>query len=150
MGFGLSRCCPEKEQVTAQHELDRLFSDFWGGGFLWHLDSPGVFAPAMDVEETPEELVIQTELPGMKRENIQLQVYQDLLEITGERKSEARQQKHTLRRSERFYGKFRRVLQLPAGVEGVKGKARYEDGVLTIRLSKRPEARAKELSIEVQ
>jgi HSP20 family protein len=150
MGFGLARCQPATDLAPVQNEAERLFNDFWGGGFLWHLDSPGVYAPAMDVEETPEAWVVKTELPGMKREGIRVQVYQDLLEVTGERKGETEQKENKLRRSERFYGKFRRVLRLPMGVEGSKGKARYEDGVLSIHLPKQPEARAKELSIEVQ
>lgn len=110
----------------------------------------GFWAPLLDVEETTEEVVVQAELPGMKKEEIKLQVQGDTLLITGERKSQARTQDKTLHRAERVYGKFQRVIQLPSEVDGSRTRATYEAGVLTIQLPKREEAKPKEIQIEVK
>ena len=106
--------------------------------------------PSMDVEETQNEIVVRAELPGLKKEEIHLRAEGDALVLTGERKQEAETKDKTLHLVERSYGKFHRVIQLPAEVDGACASAGYEEGVLTIHLPKREEAKPREISIEVR
>ena len=109
-----------------------------------------LWVPAIDVEETPKEVIIRAELPGLKREEIHLQAQRDTLVLTGERKQEVETEEKTLHWVERFYGKFQRVLRLPSDVDGAQASATYENGVLVIRLPKKEEAQNREIAIEVK
>ncbi len=93
------------------------------------------WVPLLDVEETREELVIRADLPGLKKEDMKLQIEGSVLVLAGARKP---------------YGQFQRALQLPSEVDGGRATAAYEAGVLTVRLPKREEAKPKEIAIEVK
>jgi HSP20 family protein len=119
-----------------QDELDRLFdgsSQGWG--------------PTLDVHEDKEGYTIQVELPGMKREEIEVTLQDDSLVISGERKSETLKEETTVHRQERYFGKFSRALTFPTAVAGDKVKAAYKDGVLTISLPKADEAKPKQITV---
>jgi HSP20 family protein len=121
-----------------QDELDRLFgsqSDFW--------------APALDVREDKDKFVIRTELPGLKREDIEVSLQDGTLVISGERKFEEVEEGVEVRRQERYYGKFQRALTLPELVAADKVKADYKDGVLTVTLPKTEEAKPKKIDVSV-
>lgn len=137
MAFEMTRWEPV-ELTTLERQLNQLF----GNEKLW--------MPAMDVEETKDEVLVRAELPGLKKEEIRLQVHGDALVLSGERKQESERNDRRLHIVEREYGQFQRVIQLPAEVDGAQAKAQYEAGVLTIRLPKREEAKPKEISIEVK
>ena len=134
MGFGLRKCDPL--QVVLREDIDGLFGDFW--------------APLIDVEETKDEIIVKAQLPGLKREEIKLQVQQDALVISGERKAESETEEKTVHLVETVYGKFQRVLGLPVDVKADSASATYEAGILTVRLPKAEEAKPKEISIEVK
>ena len=133
MPYGLTNWDPFRGLLTIQEDTNRLF-----------------WVPSMDVEETVEEIVVRAELPGMKKEEIHLQAQGDTLVLTGERAQESRTGERTLHLVERSYGKFHRVIQLPAEVDGTRAKAGYENGVLAIRLPKREESKPREIAIEVK
>ena len=119
-----------------QDELDRLF------------ESPlTAWAPALDVHEDKNGFSIRVELPGMKREDIEVSLQDGALVISGERKAEAVQEGTEVHRQERYYGKFSRALTLPAAVAGDKVKAQYKDGILTVTLPKAEEAKPKTISV---
>jgi len=125
-------------------EIDRLnnmFSNFYGEGL-----SRG-WVPAVDIYEGAEhELVIKAELPDMKREDITVTFENNVLTLKGERKNEevARDRFHRL---ERFRGAFSRSFTLPATVDPANISANYKDGVLTVRLPQRAEAKPKQIAV---
>jgi HSP20 family protein len=122
--------------TNLQDELDRLF------------ESPlQAWTPALDVHEDKDGYSIRVELPGMKREEIEVSIQDDALIISGERKAESVAEGTEVHRQERFYGKFSRALTLPAAVAGDKVKAAYKDGVLTVSLPKAEEAKPRQITI---
>jgi HSP20 family protein len=122
--------------ANLQDELERLFES-----------SSRTWAPALDVREDKESYTIRVELPGMKREEIEVSIQDDALLISGERKAEEVKEGSEVHRQERFYGKFSRVLTLPTAVDGTKVKAAYKDGVLTVTLPKAEEAKPKQIAV---
>jgi HSP20 family protein len=121
-----------------QDELDRLFESPLTG-----------WAPALDVQEDKDSFVVRTELPGLKREDIEVSLHDGVLVISGERKAEGTQAGVETLRQERFYGKFQRGLTLPKPVAADKITAQYKDGVLSVTLPKVEEAKPKQIDISV-
>lgn len=95
------------------------------------------WAPAVDISETAKAYVIKAELAGMKREDIQVELNDGLLRISGERKYEKKDADDRQHRIERFYGSFARSFSLPDNVDAQAFKAEYADGVLTLTVPKR-------------
>ena len=122
--------------TSLQDELDRLFEAPMTG-----------WAPALDVHEDKENFSVRVELPGLKREDIEVSLHDGALVITGERKEEKVTEGTEVHRQERFYGKFTRALTLPAAVAGDKVKAQYKDGILTVTLPKAEEAKPKAITV---
>ena len=91
---------------------------------------------------------MKVELPGMKKEDIEISLHDGCLSISGERKSEQKFEDAEVYRAERFVGRFQRTVTLPAPVAADKAKADYKDGVLTITLPKTEEARPKQISVQ--
>ena len=118
--------------ANLQDELDRLFESPLTG-----------WAPALDVHEDKDSFSIRVELPGMKREDIEVSLQDGALVISGERKEEKITEGTEVHRQERFYGRFSRALTLPSAVAGDKVKAQYKDGILTVTLPKAEEAKPK-------
>jgi HSP20 family protein len=121
---------------SLQDELDRLFQS--------PLTS---WAPALDVHEDKDSFVVRTELPGLKREDIEVSLHDGALLISGERKAEVKQEGVEVHRQERYYGKFQRALTLPTPVAADKITAQYKDGVLTVMLPKVEEAKPKKIDV---
>src|SRR6516162_1027748 len=123
---------------SLQDELERLF------------ETPLTnWAPALDVYEDKDNFVVHTELPGLKREDIEVTLEDGGLVISGERKAEEKRNEGEIRRQERFYGKFQRALTLPAPVAADKVKAQYKDGVLTVTVPKAEEAKPRKIDVSV-
>ena len=121
-----------------QDELERLFESPMTG-----------WAPALDVREDKDKFTVHVELPGLKREDLEVSLQEGALVITGERKSGKIEEGAEMHRQERFYGKFQRALTLPEPVAADKVKADYKDGVLTVMLPKTEEARPKKIDVSV-
>ncbi len=94
-----------------------------------------------------DDIVVLVELPGMKREEIEVSLHDGLLSISGERKEETAAKDSTVQRSERYFGRFSRSIALPVAVEADKVTATYQDGVLRVVLPKAPEAKPKQISV---
>jgi HSP20 family protein len=124
--------------TNLQDELDRLFGS-----------SSGVWVPALDVHEDKDNYIFRTELPGLKREDIEVSLQDGSLVISGERKAEKVEAGVEVHRQERYYGKFQRALTLPEPVAADKVKAEYKDGVLTVTLPKTEEAKPKKIDVSV-
>jgi HSP20 family protein len=124
--------------ANLQDELDRLF------------ESPlRAWTPALDVQEDKDNYSVSLELPGLKREDIQVTLNDGALVISGERNSEKVAEGIEVHRQERFYGKFQRALTLSAPVAADKVKAHYKDGILTVTLPKTEEAKPKQIDVSV-
>jgi HSP20 family protein len=119
-------------------ELDRLFEAPLTG-----------WAPALDVQEDKDKFTVRVELPGLKREDIDVSLQEGALVISGERQAEKISEGTEVHRQERFYGKFQRALTLPEPVAADKVKADYKDGVLTVTLPKTEEAKPKKIDVSV-
>jgi HSP20 family protein len=142
--FGLLR------QMTS--ELDRMFDDW--PSFRWpalgSLEDGTSWTPKIDVFERDNRLVTRVDLPGMKREDITVEVTDGHLALSGERKSEREEKKDNVYRCEREYGSFYRAVPLPAGVKLEDVKATFKDGVLEVStpLPSRPEKKARKIDIQ--
>jgi len=138
----LVRWNPVRE--LASMEIDRLngmFEDLYGTGRPW--------APAVDIYETEgHEYVIKAELPDLKREDISVTFENNVLTLSGERAAGFENDNGTWHRSERFHGKFTRSFTLPATVDGNRITAAYKDGVLTVRVPQREEAKPKQIQVQ--
>jgi HSP20 family protein len=107
------------------------------------------WAPAFDVYEEKDTFVVKAELPGLKKEEINVSLHDGDLIISGERKHEAKSEGTEVYRAERFFGKFQRSVSLPATVAANHVKAEYKDGILTVTLPKSEEAKPKQIEVKV-
>ncbi len=107
------------------------------------------WSPLVDISEDEKEYLIKAEIPEMKKEDIRLNVHDDVLTITGERKYEKEEKNKKYHRVERAYGSFVRSFTLPEDAEGTKVSAEYKDGVLKIRLPKSEKAKPKAIEVKV-
>jgi len=108
-----------------------------------------VWAPRVDIKENDNELVVQAEVPGMKKEDFNVNMKEGVLSISGEKRSEEKTEGDNWHRIERVFGRFQRSFYIPTEVDDKKIKAAYKDGVLTVSLPKREEAKRKEIPISV-
>jgi len=129
-------------------ELDTLFElPFWSNfGRQTQLFSG--WTPALDLYQNNDNVIAVLELPGMRKEDIEISLHDGMLTIAGERKTET-QGGEKAERSERYIGKFRRSITLPTRVDADKVSATYRDGILTVTLSKAEEAKPKQIQVNV-
>jgi HSP20 family protein len=133
-----------------RREMDRLFENFFREPFGWG-DGGGTltaFAPSLDVAETDGEVTVRAEVPGVKPEDINISVLGDTLTLSGEKKETTERKDDNVYHRESRYGSFRRSVQLPGGVDPENVAAEYANGVLTVRLKKSPEAKARKIPIK--
>ncbi len=145
---------PIREIDEIFDEMEHHFEDVFGRPFFpvtWKR-APAVraWSPPLEVFEREDEYIVKAELPGMKKEEIDISVIGDTLTIKGERKTEKEAKEEDYYLCERCYGSFERSLSLPTAVETGKVEAKYENGVLEIKLPKIPEAKPKRVEISVK
>lgn len=102
----------------------------------------------MDVAETESDIVVKAEVPGLDKDDISLSLQGDILTIRGEKKDERKEEKGSYRLLERRYGSFQRTVTLPTGVDPEKIEAKFRNGVLTIKMPKTEETRARKIEIK--
>ncbi len=136
------------ELSDIETEMNRLFNGFFGRPRLAS-GADRVWAPAVDMYETKDDLVVTAELPGMSDKDIKLSIDGDVLSLRGERAQSQEVKPEGSYRGERWYGKFERTMRLPFPVQGDKVTATYRDGVLTVTLPKVEEIKPKEIAIQV-
>jgi HSP20 family protein len=134
------------DQLTnIRDEINRLFESPYENGSSDVFNS---WAPALDLYEDNDNLVVQAELPGMKKEDIELSLHDNAITVSGERKNEKKYEGGRTSREERFFGRFTRSITLPKQVDSGKVKASYKDGILTVTLPKAEEAKPRQIQIK--
>jgi HSP20 family protein len=139
---------PFREFAAMQDRMQRLF----GNVYLRDEDTGfrGSWAPVVDIFETEQhDLVVRAELPGMTREDIEVTVENGTLVLKGEKKFDPEVKEESYRRIERAYGTFHRSFTLPNTVDPTKVAADYKNGVLTVKLPFREEAKPRTINVEV-
>lgn len=134
------------DQLTnIRDEINRLFESPLENG---NSDMFNTWAPALDLYEDNDNLVVRAELPGLKKEDIDISLHENAVTISGERRNEKKYEGGKTTREERFFGRFTRSIRLPKAVEAGKVKASYKDGVLLVTLPKADEAKPKQIQIQ--
>ena len=145
----LSTWSPFDRLSTLRDEMNRLF-ELSQPGFGGREDRLlGVWSPPLDVFQDKDHVFVKCELPGMKKEDIQISLHENTLTISGERKHEQEVKEGDGYRSERFFGRFHRSITLPLPVQTNNVKAQYKDGILAVTLAKAEEAKPKQIEVQV-
>lgn len=134
------------EQLThLRDEVNRLFEPLSGAsqGF-------NSWSPAVDLYEDKNSIIVKAELPGMKKEDIEVSLHEGALTISGERKTEKELREGEMFRSERFYGRFQRSVLLPTPVNAENVNASYSEGILTVTLPKSEEAKPRQIEVNIK
>jgi HSP20 family protein len=143
--MALVRWDPIRELDSLQGDMNRLFDRFFerpgnrGQGRRW--------IPAMDVAETEDSLVLRGDLPGMTEDDVDIEIKDNVLTVSGERKAESEEKGEGYHRVERSFGSFSRSLTLPQGIDPEKIEAGFENGVLEVRIPKPSEAKPTRVQI---
>jgi HSP20 family protein len=131
-----------------QREVDRLFNDFFATGAGRDGQAPSsVWSPVMDLAETEDAFEIRLDLPGLKRDEVEITFENGALRIAGERSEERAAEGRRFHRVERWHGRFFRTLQLGPNVDAERIRASFEDGVLTIHVPKPEKVRPRRIEI---
>lgn len=144
---------PFRDVATLHDRVDRLFEESLRGlrGFDREETLQGSsWAPAVDILEKENEIVLRADLPGLDPKDVDIQVQNGTLTLRGERKFESDVKEDNFRRVERVYGSFVRSFSLPPTVDAEKVEADYKNGVLEVKLPKRPEAKPKQIKVAVK
>ena len=132
-------------------DMDRLFENFGFGGAGLGVSSlePMVWSPQVETFRRGDQLVVRADLPGLRKEDVKVEVDDDMLIITGERRDENEERRDDYFRSERRYGQFYRAIPLPEGATGEQCNAAFKDGVLevTLPIPKEEAKKAKQIPI---
>lgn len=147
---------PFSEMARMQREMEQMFDEFFDRRLRplwperwWPARRAGVSVPAVDLYEEKDEIVAKVELPGLGKEDIQVNITDNLLTIKGEKKKEEEIKEDDYYYAERSYGSFTRAVELPKAVQFEKAKACFKNGVLEIRLPKTEEAKRKEIKVKI-
>jgi HSP20 family protein len=146
MRASITRFEPFRGVSTLQQQINRLFNETFDRSEEGNLTA---WAPAVDIYETEHELVVKGDLPDVKPEDLDIRVENNILTIRGERKFEKKVAEDKYLRVERSYGSFSRSFSLANTVNTEAIKADYRDGVLTLTIPKREEAKPKQIKVQV-
>ena len=141
---------PFRDLVSTQDRINQLFNDTFARAFgNQHEVTPRGWVPPVDIYETGDSLVLKAELPGINPDDVEIRVEDSTLYLKGERKFEKEVKEENLHRVERSYGTFTRSFSLPSAIDAGKVKAEYQDGILTLTMPKREEAKPRTIKINV-
>jgi HSP20 family protein len=132
-----------------RREMDDFFTRVFGETSLSKIGFPK-WQPLVDISETDTHLIIKAELPGIDAKDVDVSITGDRLTIKGEKQQEKEEKEENRYRSERYYGAYQRVIDLPARVEEDKTTAAFDKGILTITLSKVEKVKRKQIKIKVK
>ena len=136
---------PMAEMVSLRKQMDRLMESVWGEEPFWTREKK--WAPAFDLIEGNDEIIVQVDIPGMDEKDLSVSLSGDNLIIKGERKEEKEEKDKHYHRKERRHGSFQRIVTLPVTVDAKKISAEYHNGVLKVHLPKKEEVKPKEIPI---
>ena len=143
----IMRYDPFRDLRTLQEEVNRLFSTNMSRTFDDEGIGRGAWAPSVDIYENKDHIVLEAELPGMKQEDFDLSIENNVLTLRGERKFEKTDETDNYHRVERSYGAFTRSFTLPQTVSAEGATAEYNNGVLRVTLPKREETKARRIQV---
>jgi HSP20 family protein len=146
--MAMVRFDPFRDLAVLQDRMNRMFNEAYNPRPSDDLMSRGTWTPAVDIYEVDGGLVLKAELPDMRREDIDVSVENNTLTIRGERKLDNEIKQENFHRIERAYGSFSRSFSLPNTVDATKIGAEYKNGVLSIKLPVREEAKARQIQID--
>jgi HSP20 family protein len=146
--MALVRWEPVRELTSLQSEMNRLFNTFFDSPTTGN-GSARRWIPAMDLVETDEHFVLKADLPGLTEDDVNIEVEDNVLTVSGERKAEHEDKREGYVRVERSYGSFRRSLTLPEGVDPESVSASFDKGVLEVRIPKPEERKPRRVAIQV-
>lgn len=141
---------PLRDLLSIQDRMNRLFEQTLSRSRAEEGIAPSTWTPAVDIYETPETVVMKAELPGLTREDIEIQIRDNTLILRGERRFAKDVEQENYLRIERAYGAFQRSFTLPASIRQEEIRAVFRDGVLELTLPKAEEAKPKRIAIEVR
>ena len=145
----LTRWEPAREMMTLREAMDRLFDDAFTQPFSTR-DGWSASTPAVDMYQTDDEIVVRASLPGIKADEVQINVTGDVLTLKGEVKHEEEKNDRSWHIREQRWGSFQRSVALPTNVVSDKAKAEFENGILTITLPKAEEVRPRTITINAK
>jgi HSP20 family protein len=148
--MAITRFDPFRDLAVLQDRMNRMFNDTYGARNQEdHMLSRGTWVPPVDIYEVEGELVLKAELPDIKREDVDVSVENNTLTIRGERKLDNDIKQENFHRVERAYGSFVRTFSLPPTVDTGRIGAEYKNGVLTVKLPMREEAKPRQIDVQV-
>jgi HSP20 family protein len=147
-----------RPMLTRESEIERFFDDFWRMPWprwwrpeRWGLREAGlIHPPAVDVVDEKDQIVVKVELPGLAKEDVEVDLTDTTLTIRGEKRQEKEVKEKNFHRREREYGSFSRSIGLPAEVKTSEATAVFKDGVLEVKLPKTEEAKQKKVKVPVK
>jgi HSP20 family protein len=143
--MALVRWDPIRELDSLQGDMNRLFDRFFEGRTANGMGRRWI--PAMDLVETEDDLVLRGDLPGMSEEDVDIEIKDNVLTVSGERQAEHEDKGEGYHRVERAFGRFSRSLSLPQGIDPDKVEAKFEKGVLEVHIPKPAEAKPTRVQI---
>ncbi len=157
---GIAPVKARSEVARIEQNVERMFEDLWARPWRSLMDfgwprhrhfwtDLEATSPAIEVSEDKNDVLVKAELPGMKKEDLEINVEERLLTIRGEKKKEEERKGEGYFYSERSYGAFERCIEIPRDVQSDKAHASFKDGVLEVRLPKTEEAKRKEVKVKV-
>ena len=144
----ITRFDPFGEMVTLRQAMDRLFEDSFVSPLTLRTFNGEAAAPALDVHQTPDEIVVTAALPGLKAEDVDITITGQTLSIRGEFTADEEIGRDQYLYRERRFGTFHRQLQLPVRVQGDAASATFEDGVLRLSIPKAEEVKPRQVQIK--
>ena len=145
----LTRWEPAREMMTLREAMDRLFDDAFTHSLSMR-DGWSASTPAVDMYQTDDEIVVRASLPGIKADEMQINITGDVLTLKGEVKHEEEKNDKTWHIREQRWGSFQRSVALPTNVVSDKAKAEFENGILIITLPKAQEVRPKTITVNAK
>jgi len=144
----ITRFDPFGEMVTLRQAMDRLFEDSFVSPLTLRTYNGEASAPALDVHQTADEIVVTAALPGLKAEDVDITITGQTLSLRGEFKGDDEVKRDQYLYRERRFGSFHRQVQLPVRVQGDQANATFEDGVLTLSIPKAEEVKPRQIQVK--
>jgi len=144
--MSITRWTP-KRSLTYPYFVDRVLDSFFDRSEESALPA---FAPVVDIEEKEKEYVVTVELPGVRKDDVKINLKDNVLTVSGEKKSEKKIDEKNYHQTERIFGSFQRCFRLPELVDQEKIAADFKNGILNVAIPKLPEVQPKSIEIKVK
>ncbi|MBD2195319.1 MULTISPECIES: Hsp20/alpha crystallin family protein [Calothrix] len=143
--MALIRWQPFSEMETLRRQMDKMFDELAGA----NSQITQAWTPAIELQDTTESIILRAEIPGIEGKDLDVHVTREAVSIAGETRQESKQQEGSFFRSEFRYGKFQRIVNLPAPIQNDRVQAEFKNGILTLTLPKVEEVKKKVVKINL-